>query len=419
MTRVRVGVTLIVALAIFALTGCDHYNCSTGATFGGGCSAGGGGVSQGSGGTGNGNNIVALAYYVSNNQIGSLALESTGSTNTLESTPNFVLETLPTGYLNSAIVIAQQQFLYVPYASTSASPSLYAWTIDGTTGAVTAISGSPFAASFASGLASSAQPLTPMVTNSAGTFLYVADTLDSQIDVFQISSSGVPTLFSQTPAVIPPWNLAMDGLGRFLYASEATNSGEGVQMSVYSINQITGALSGGTPMAFNMWQVQGEPLGKFMFGVDGQTGLTGDNKPADPNVYAFSINSSTGVLTQVGKFGTSSGNGPITLVVHPNGQFVYDFAVDKSIGNDGPLDGFSINTSTGALTPLAGSPFSSLTSPGSGQFDQSGTYLFFHAGSAIGEFNIDSSTGIPTEPVSPVGVGSGSVVYPWAVTDPL
>jgi 6-phosphogluconolactonase len=425
-TRVRASLTLIVAVAMMSLAGCDHYNCSTGANFGGGCSASGSGISSSGGGsTGSGGgSIVALTYYVSNNEIGSLDLSSSGTTNTLEDTPNFVLPTLPAGYTNSAIVIAQKQFLYVPYASTSASPSLYAWSIDGSTGALTVMAGSPFSVPDVAGIASSAQPMHSITTDPTGTFLYIADATDKRIDAFQINStSGVPTPVPGSPfsASIGPWNLAVDGLGHYLYATQGTASGEGVQVEVFTLNSTTGALSNGTTMStLNMWQLHGEPLGKYMIGVDGLTGETGDNKPADPNVYVFSIGSG-GALTQVGKFPTASGNGPTGVVVHPSGTFVYDFSVSTLTNFDGPLDGFALDPSSGALTPLAGSPFTgggAFTSPDGGHFDQSGTYLFVHAGSAIGVFNIDPSTGIPTEPTQPVGVGSGAVIYPWAVTDP-
>ena len=411
--RGRAVLVLTVALAMMSLASCDHYNCGSGANFGSGCTAGSGGISGG-GGTGGGTgSTLALSYYVSNNEIGSLELSSSGSTNTLAATPDFILPILPSGYENSAMVIAQKQFLYVPYASSTATPSLYAWLIDGSTGALTAIAGSPLSVPDVAGLPSSDQLTSPLITNPTGTFLYMADTSGSQIDIFQIdSTSGVPTLLFQTPTQIVPWNLSTDGLGQFLYVTEGNAFGEGVQMEVFPINSITGALSAGTTMAFNMWQVQGEPTGRFMIGVDGQTGFAPDTK-LDPNIYVFSIAPGTGALTQVGKFATA--NGPTSVAVSPNGQFVYDFSVVLSTGFDGPVEGFSLGTS-GILTPLTFDA-STLSPPDGGFFDQSGSYLFFHASSAIGVYNVDS-TGTPTQPILPVGVGSGAVIYPWAVTNP-
>jgi 6-phosphogluconolactonase len=412
--RVRASLTLIVAVAMLGLASCDHYNCGSGASFGSGCTATGSGLGTTGGGTGGTGSALALAYYVSNNEVGSLELSNSGSTTSLLDTPSFVLPTLPSGYTNSAMVIAQEQFLYVPYSSTSSAAAIYAWTIDATTGALTALT--PLTLTDVAGLASASQATTPLITDPTGSFLYMADATDSRIDVFQIDpTSGVLTLLFQTSTSIPPWNLSTDGLGRYLYVTQGSASGEGVTMEVFSINSTTGALSGGTTMAFNMWQVQGEPTGLFMIGVDGETGLA-SNTAFDPNVYVFSIGSN-GVLTQVGKYATASGNGPTSVAVSPNGSYVYDFSVNISSGFDGALDGFTLTS--GVLTPLAGSPFTTLsTPPDGGHFDQSGAYLFIHASSAIGFFSIDPTTGLPSEPNSPVGVGSGAVIYPWAVTDP-
>jgi len=280
---------------------------------------------------------------------------------------------------------------------------------------LTALNGSPIAAPYAAGLAHSSQPLTPIITDPSGNYLYIADTTDSLIYAFSIdSSTGLLTAVPLSPfaSVVPPWNLATDGTGKYLYVSEGNATGEGVAMAVFTINSGTGALSGGTAMAFNMWQVQGEPSGKFMIGVDGHTGLNSDNTPADDNLYVFPINQATGVLQTPTAFPTT--NGPIAVVVHPNGQFVYDFSLVKASGFDGPLEGFSLNPTTGTLTSL-GAPFSSLTTiPYGGFFDQSGSYLFVHASNALGVLNIDPTTGIPTEPSTPIGLGSDG---PWAVTD--
>src|SRR4029077_1401593 len=66
---------------------------------------------------------------------------------------------------------------------------------------------------------------------------------------------------------------------------------------------------------------------------------------------------------------------PINIAVSPNGRFVYTFNQDTQ-GVIGPMQGFQLNSSTGALTPLSGiSPFTGLNAE-IGRFDQSGLYLF-------------------------------------------
>jgi len=404
MTRqVRLVLMLIVALAVIGLASCDHYTCKV--TFGNSTcgSGGGGGLSQGGGG----NTALALGYYVNGTQVQSFELSPQAS---LLATPNFVFPTLPTSP-HSAMAIARKQFLYLPYGT----GQLFAWSIDGGSGALTALNGSPFAAPYAAGLAQSDQPLTPIITDPSGKYLYIADTTDSLIYVFSIDASTgllTPVGPGSFASPVPPWNLATDGLGKFLYVSQGNQFGEGqFNMAVFTINSGTGALSGGTSMAFNMWQVQGEPTGKFMIGTDGETGLASD-QALDKNLYVFPINQATGVLQTPTAVPTT--NGPTAVIVHPNGKFVYDFSLVKASGFDGPLEGFSLDPTTGILTSL-GAPFSSLTTvPYGGFFDQSGSYMFVHASNAVGVLNINGTTGIPTEPSTPIGVGSD---LPWAITD--
>ncbi|MFZ0772456.1 MAG: beta-propeller fold lactonase family protein [Candidatus Sulfotelmatobacter sp.] len=409
--RVRTSLMLIAAVAMMGLAGCDHYNCSTGGIFGGtSCTPSGSGLSTTTGTGNSGNAELALVYYMSNNQVGSVELSTA---NTMISTPNFVMPVLPTGYTSSGIVIAQQQFVYVPYGS---SGELFAWSIDSSTGALNALANSPYAAPYVAGMVVSDYATTPIVANPAGTLLFFADATDSLIYVFQIdSTTGLLTAAPGSPfstGGVQPWSLATDGAGKFLYVCEGNKYGEGVQMAVFTINGSTGALSSEYTMAFDMWQVQGTPNGQFMIGVDGLTGQNGNGGAADDNLYVFSINQASGVLTQAGKYATT--NAPTSVAVHPNGNFVYDFNLVTS-NFDGPLEGFALNAQ-GVLTALA--PFSLSTPPDGGYFDQSGAYLFFHTASVVGVYDVDSSTGIPTEPGTPVGIGSGAVIYPWAVTDP-
>jgi hypothetical protein len=161
--RVRASLMVILAVAMMSLAACDHYNCSSGANLGSGCTAGPTGISTGGGTTGQ-SSIVTLAYYVNNNQIGSVELNSSAQ---LLDTPNFVLETLPDGYTNSGAVIAQEQFLYVPYVSTSSAAAIYGWTIDGSTGALTALT--PLTLTDVAGLALASQPTTSVITDPTST----------------------------------------------------------------------------------------------------------------------------------------------------------------------------------------------------------------------------------------------------------
>ena len=66
---------------------------------------------------------------------------------------------------------------------------------------------------------------------------------------------------------------------------------------------------------------------------------------------------------------------PENLRIHPSSQFVYAFGVDNSSAS-AATEGFTIDPTSGALTPLAGSPFTSLPIVGDCKWDQGGGEAF-------------------------------------------
>jgi len=390
------------------LSGCGHYTC--GATFGNStCTPSGGGLG---GGGGNTSGNAAYVYYVGTGLVGGLQLDSS---QTLTAIPNFVSPTFPLNYTASGATVAGKKFVYVPSVATS---ELFAWSIS-STGGLTAVGGSPFSAPWAAGMATGVEPLkSSIIASPDGTLLFVADAMDNEILVFTIDSAGVLTPVAGSPfttaGLLQPWNLATDGLGHFLYVTEGNVDGEGVAMAVFTIN--AGVLSGGTllPSNMNMWQVQGDPSGKFMIGTKGETG----NHPShllDAALHVFNIDPASGVLTETATSPVPTPNGPTGVLIHPNGKLVYDFNVSNVTNFDGPADGFQLDPTTGALTPLATSPFTNLSLQYGGYFDQSGKYIFVHSHGHIGVWTVDATTGDLTElPTGVNGVGD----RPWTVTDP-
>src|SRR5262249_10108257 len=153
------------------------------------------------------------------------------------------------------------------------SQQLYAWSIDATTGALVAVSGSPFSIA---GLGSMIFNTTgvnfnSMPVNPAARRVILAHPSFARSDVYQIRSTGtlteVPGAPFSTLGTIQPWNLSFDGLGKYLYVTSGTE-GLGQKVAAYSIGS-SGALTAvqGSPFAFNMWQLQGDPGGKYMIGI--------------------------------------------------------------------------------------------------------------------------------------------------------
>jgi 6-phosphogluconolactonase (cycloisomerase 2 family) len=147
-----------------------------------------------------------------------------------------------------------------------------------------------------------------------------------------------------------------------------------------------------------MAAIAGEVSGNFLFGI---TRMAGDN-----HVYVFGINSSTGVLTLAGSPVLTQGS-PYNLSVHPTGKWIYSLNREGVLGAIEPVEGFSVDASSGGLTPMGGSPFDGLLADG-GPIDASGRFMFGLGVRADGvgtvtPYNIDQTTGVLSSSISPAG----------------
>jgi hypothetical protein len=415
----RFFLTMLTAFSAVLLSSCGYqYKCAV--TFGAStCTPSGGGI-------GTGGNAGANAAFVFNivqkGSINGISLTS-GSSATLENIPNFQAPTVPQNDVSSALVIAQKKFLYAAFP---ASQLLYGWTIDSSTGQLTAISGSPFTIPWLGGvvLNDTGVNMTAVAVNPAGTLLFIAAAGNGAIAVYQIGSDGTLTQASGSPLStggFQPWNLYFDGLGKYLYVTTGPE-GLGQQVAAYAIGS-TGALTlvPGSPFAFNLWALAGEPSGKYMVGISGRsTPLNGLSN--DSNLYAFSIQqsgSNAGALAEVAGSPFATLYAPVNLAVQPNaanGTFVYSFSIASSGYN--PIEGYALNTGTGALTVLSASPFANLSPSPWGQFDQSGSNLFVYSSlsgvARLGVLSAATGTGVLTQPLASVSLSTGGY---FTVTD--
>jgi len=209
-------------------------------------------------------------------------------------------------------------------------------------------------------------------------------------------------------------------LGKYLYVTSGME-GLGQKVAAYSIGS-SGALSAvqGSPFSFNMWQLQGDPSGKYMIGISGRSNAL-NGLVDDTSLYVFGIQQSgtnAGALTQVSGSPFTTLYAPVNLAVQPvssNGSFVYSFSVNTLEPN--PIEGYQLDTNSGALTVMTNSPFTNIGSGPWGQFDQSGAYLFIFAAtsssSSLGVLNVDGNGNL-TEPLGPVTLDPTTY---FAITD--
>ena len=145
------------------------------------------------------------------------------------------------------------------------------------------------------------------------------------------------------------------------------------------------------------------PSGKFVFAA-------GNEDAAGDGIEVFQVESNGSLVKAPGSpFATE--NGPRALVVDPTGKYLY-------VGDDSNyLEAFAISSS-GYLTPLAGSPYSMpLPKNGCGVnptdiVDPFGTRLYTadSGDNSVSGYNINGSTGIPTQIAGSPWSGEGGCI---------
>jgi hypothetical protein len=120
-------------------------------------------------------------------------------------------------------------------------------------------------------------------------------------------------------------------------------------------------------------------------------------------ISGFAINESTGALTPVPGSPFKNVDAPISVTVDPTGSFVY-------ATQGAAISGYRIKAATGALTPVRGSPFSS-PDPRDIIVDPTGRFVYaanFSSGN-VTAYRINSDTGqLINIPGSPFAADSGS-----------
>jgi hypothetical protein len=416
-------VGIFIMLGTLLLSNCSPYGCQV--TFGSSTcnsstssSLGGSGSGGSGGGGGGGGGATPTAFVYAVDQSGTIdGYVLSNSASTFGAISSFTAPTIATNSGGVGMAVAQAQYLYAGLGDSGGV--LYGWTI-GTSGSLSPISGTPVAAPFLADFGSGVSQ-SEMIANPAGTLLFISDTLQSLIYVFQIGSGGVLTPVTGSPFSLPlgfqPMNLATDGLGKYLYAINGNFSiHQGTAIAAFAIG--TGSSLGvltavtGSPFSgvgYNMWQVKGEPTGQFLIGTTGSTAY--DGVTDDPNLYVFSISQSStnpGAITSLAKTATTYSPYSIAVQSNSGGTLIYSLSFNDTATAFNPIEGFSIS-STGTLTADANSPFSNGIGEGSwGQFDQSGALLFVYAS------YLDASTNEVVTQLSPLNVASGG-----ALTQPV
>ena len=344
------------------------------------------------------------------------------------------------------------------YVTLPSRGSILTLHIDGANGAVKVIASTPIVAGN-----------TPqgLVLSPSNKLLYVANSLANTISTFSVGSDGSLSLAGTTstgPAnVTGPWETIIDPSGKYLLVTNTSG-----YVSVFTIDS-SGALApaAGSPFYANespteivmppsenlvyvsnsgstygtvtafafdptlascgaiLCKVPGSPFlagagasglavdstGQFLYVANSSAINDPQQTTAVGNISAFSINITTGVLTQVAGspfFPPFSGSyGPSALAVIPNSQFLYA----TTPGSSYSVWCFTIDTETGQLAVTANAPFSV---PSGGLFDvidTNGGFLFSgttDSNGSIAASTYDPNSGQPTPVLySPFALNAG------------
>jgi 6-phosphogluconolactonase (cycloisomerase 2 family) len=284
------------------------------------------------------------------------------------------------------------------YVLNYAADNVSAYAFDAQTGAFSEVAGSPFAAGPA--------PYTStfVTVDPAGKFAYVANL--KAVSVYAIDAgSGALSEVSGSPFPvglgfvddIPAPDVRVEPRGKFAYVA-----GQGVDsIWGYALNASTGALSEipGSPLATgagsNPNHVTFEPLGRFAYAV--HTGGV-------PSLLAYTINSATGALTPIvgSPFAVPAfTNAPgLEVSFDPTGKFAYVVAYnDPPSYQSSTVAAYRIDVNTGALSEVPGSPFAARIWPLFVAVDPSGKFAYAanRGSDNVSAYTINASTGALTE----------------------
>lgn len=286
---------------------------------------------------------------------------------------------------------------------------VHVYSIDSGTGALAEVAGSPFA----SGVGT-------LAFDASGTHVYFLITpapiapVTTTISAYSIDPSGALTALASY--TIPTFVSDIVIVGSHLYAVDFSNN----SIIAFSIGS-TGELSEnvpGSPFATDMGPgvIVANPSGTVLYSAN--SGKPTATSAAPGSISAFTIDASTGALSPApGNPLAIPVNGAFTI--DPQGKFL--FVGIQAAGAQGGTVGvsvYTIDTETAALSAVAGSPFSAGSNPSVAIIDPTDrvVYIFDQGSSQVTELSLASTGTLTPLPGSPAVVGA--IPYDLAFVSP-
>lgn len=268
------------------------------------------------------------------------------------------------------------------------SDSISAYTINSNNGSLTEVVGSPFdhRIGVPGTLATSA------VVDPTGNFLFVTDGRGpavSSVTSFRIDqTSGALTEVDSKPAGDQPQGITVHPTQNFIYAANYLDNnifGYSFDSSTGNLTPLSSPFGDGGTSGFNPYSITIHPNGNFAYIAN----------EGSQSLSRWSIDSSTGDLGFLGQT-DSIGTETETRSIAIDAEGVFAFAANgDDFSPNGTVAVFSINSNTGDLIEVAGSPFAAGKAPMSVTVDQSGEFIYTtNSGTNdVSIFDLDRSTG--------------------------
>ena len=285
------------------------------------------------------------------------------------------------------------RFVFVANSTDGMNGDVSAFTVNPNTGALTAVAGGPVTAD---------QNPSAVAVDTSGQFVYVSNGNSGDVSIFNVDPVAGTLTFKanayssgtsgQSLAVAPSDNyLFVGGIGN---PNNSTGS-----VSAFTLNPNSGSLnpvlSSPYPAGDAPYGLAVDPASQFVFATAAFTHF----------LFVYTIGSD-GSLTQIAGNPFSAGPGAYGVVAYPlggaSGGFVY-----VANGATYTVSAFSYD-STGNLTELAQSPYSSGSEPKGIAIDPAGQFLYVtnYADFSVSSFSINSQSGALTSVGPPVLTGN-------------
>jgi 6-phosphogluconolactonase len=235
-------------------------------------------------------------------------------------------------------------------------------------------------------------------------FLFVTNQGSGDVSVFKVLANGGLKLVSGAPffSGLGARSAVVTADERFLFvANTAANS-----ISAFSLDSSSGVLTSlaGSPFS------TGTGSAPTALALDTLSNFLYVTASGISKVLAFSI-ASGGGLTPIAGSPFPCGQNPNGIGITPRDAFLYT----ANFG-DNSISAFSINASNGALNPITGSPFEVGAGPSSAAIDPAGLFLYVtnSVDDTVSGFNIEGAIGslanVPGSPFATASQPGGAVV---------